>query len=349
MVRYTLVRDFITGAFAIGAIVGLCVTLMLVGELTGFGEKTYRFQVRMENGGGIAATSPVTYNGVKIGKVVRTDVVAPPDVGADIEVEVREKARIPKTARLSVDKGLVGDSTLEFSVGKTEAAAATEYIKAGDVFVGGSPETLLGKVQSMIDKPLAKLTQTAENIDKLAAEYTTLGQRLNDMVEPRTPADVEGGKQPNIRSTLARLDSALRGADRWLNDEELKGRAERLLARANDTMDEFSKLSSTLTRTAEKADGVVTDVGAAANDLRARASELATQGMDSLKKVDDIAASMSELLAGVKQGKGTLGQLTQNPDLYNALRGAADRLDKALLELQLTLEKYKAEGIRLKL
>ena len=49
------------------------------------------------------------------------------------------------------------------------------------------------------------------------------------------------------------------------------------------------------------------------------------------------------------EGNGTVGMLLNNPDLYNSLTEAAVRLQRVLEEVQLLIEKLKAEGVQIKL
>ena len=77
------------------------------------------------------------------------------------------------------------------------------------------------------------------------------------------------------------------------------------------------------------------------------------RGPDLFNKVESTVNHLDELLSQfVEFGKvlndseGSLGQFMNNPDLYRSLNSAAERLDKALTELQLLLQKFKAEGIK---
>ena len=55
------------------------------------------------------------------------------------------------------------------------------------------------------------------------------------------------------------------------------------------------------------------------------------------------------MLDATAKGEGTFGKLLTNPDLYDSLKDATDRLDKALAEFQLLAEKFRTEGVRLRL
>jgi hypothetical protein len=65
-----------------------------------------------------------------------------------------------------------------------------------------------------------------------------------------------------------------------------------------------------------------------------------------------VADSLSATLEDVRrltrlasEGQGTVAQMLNNPDLYNSMTDAAQRLERALTEAQLLIEKYKAEGV----
>ncbi|MBI1189558.1 MAG: MCE family protein [Tepidisphaera sp.] len=349
MFRSPLIRDFLTGLFAIGTLAGLSITLILFGARLGLGGEVYTFRVHMANGSGLAETSPVTLNGIKIGKVVRTSVATPPEIGAIVVVQVRGDVAVPRTAVVSVDKGLIGDSFIEFTIPETITKEQwADVIKKDDTFEAGNPQTMFARISTMLEKPLAKLDETAGSINRLAKTYADLGDRLTDMLEVRTAAEVDAGKAPNIRSTIARLDAALASANKWLGDDALRGQASDAVAKANRSLDQLSDLVQTWKQTGAKVDSSLDKVTQVADDAKASFHQAADQAVETLRKADEAAASLAKAIESVNQGKGTLGQLSQNPDLYNSLRSSADRLDKVLTEVQLLVEKYKAEGIPIK-
>ncbi len=346
----TLFREFLTGLFALAALVGLAATLMLFGETANILERNYRFTVVLGNSAGLGETSPVRLNGVKVGQIKSAKVRTPPAVGVELLVEIKSSIRIPRCAIVSIDKGFVGDASLDFVLQPGEdPAALAAVIQPDEVFDGGSPLTMIERITSTLEKPLQRLTATADEIEKMAATYTRVGERLNEMLEPRTPEDVEQGKDPNVRSTLARLDKALASADHWLGDEQLRSRASDLVVRADAALADVSELAKRWTATAEKAEGTLAQVESVADETRGSVREVAAQAVAMLSSAQDAAGSLTTALEQATNGPGTVGQLMQNPDLYNSVRSAADRLDKVLVELQLLVEKYRTEGIPLKL
>jgi phospholipid/cholesterol/gamma-HCH transport system substrate-binding protein len=331
-----VIRDFMTGVVALFGLVGTIIVLILFGEFADTGKKFYEFHIHATSAGGLSDTSVVTLNGVKVGQVTATSVMPPPATGAEIKVKIYEGVRIPKAAQVTIDKSFVGEASLEFQIlPETPAASLNDVIQPNSVFEAGETASTLQRLAASIQKPLERFDTTATKIETLADTYTQVGQRINELLEPRTLADVEAGKEPNIRSTVARADKALADASKVLGDEQLVAQAKDVLDRANKTLDSIATLSANWSATATNVD---TQVNA-----------LAAQAVSALRSTDKAAAELAATLESVNQGKGTLGQLVNNPDLYNSLRDAAARLDRALVQVQLLVEKYKAEGIPLRL
>jgi phospholipid/cholesterol/gamma-HCH transport system substrate-binding protein len=342
MVR-PVIRDFMTGFFTLLALFGLILMLLLFGEISDLGEKYYTFVVHVTNAGGLSGTSAVTLNGVKVGQVLETSVVPPPGLGANLKIKIKEKVAIPKVAKVTIERSFVGDAGMEFTIPPdAPATAMNDLIKPGETFEGGAPESTIGRLASAIEKPLSRFSATADNIDKLATTYNTLGERLNELLEPRTPADVAAGKTPNIRSTIARADQALDNATKFLSDEQLVKDTKNLIAKANEVMDQAHELAGAWSKTAENVDKQATRVGDSVDGL-------AQQAAGALRTTDKAASELAELLEKASSGNGTVGQLMNNPDLYNNLRDAAQRLDRALADFQLLIQKYRTEGIPLHL
>ncbi len=343
----TLFRDFLTGLTSLLGLVGLIVMLMLFGELTTSFTPQFTFSVTLTNAAGLSDSSAVTLDGVKVGRVSNIESVQ--GIGARVKVQVRESAHIPRRSKVAVDRGLTGDATMDFkSVGLSTSDLA-DAVRKDDVIDGGSPGSLLGGIQEVIKEPLDRLNKTADNIDALAQEYKKLGERLNEMVEPRTLDDVAGGKPANLRSTLARVDKALADADQWLGDTKLRTTTAELIDRAGRVVDQAQELTKAWTAAANKVETTADDIGVRAGEVSTEFKALSSKAQDVLGRAQSAADQLAVAVEKVNKGEGTAGKLINDPSLYQNLDEAAARLTKVLDEAQQLLEKYKQEGIRLKL
>lgn len=347
MFRNPIVRDFLTGLFALGAVAGLCALLMLFGEMSQLGVKHYRFRVVLPSAAGLGPTSPVNMNGVKVGQVESARVV--PE-GAELVIKVRQDVLIPSDAALSVERGLIGDASLEFiASADSPRAAPAPAIEANSTLRTKVSGSMFDRLAEAVQKPLDKLSASADTIEGLATTWKTTGERLNELLEKRSTADVEAGKPANIASTIARLDAALLAADRWMNDETLKAGVKDTLARAGAVLSDMQTFLQAWTGTADTVDLTVQKIDGVVTRVDTQVDRLAGEALQALRHVDEAAGELGKVLEATNSGEGTVGQLVKNPDLYRSMTASSQRLERVLEELQLLVEKLKAEGVKIKL
>lgn len=350
-----IVRDFMVGATVLGGLVALVVGLMFFGELTL--ERRYEVHVRLFNASGLSKASRVTMNGVSIGEVHKTSIVPPPEGGVELTLRINDSITIPRKAVIGIDKGLIGDASLDFGIPRELTAAdLADAIKEGETFDGGNPSSMFDKITQALDKPLARFSQTAERIEQLAETYIRVGVRVEEALEPRSLDEVAAGKSPNLRSLIARIDRTLEGADQVIRDEDLVAGIKRVVAKAETTMNDAQGLVADLRAAAGKVDGfidsadrTVKSVESAAGTAERTMATLAESATATLRSAEDAAGKLAGVLDAAAKGEGTFGKLLTNPDLYDSLKDATDRLDKALAEFQLLAEKFRTEGVRLRL
>lgn len=347
------------GLTVLAGAAGLLLLLLFFGELTF--DDNYKFGVRLRTAGGLAQGSRVTMNGVSIGQVQEAIILAPSVGGVELRLKVRNSVKVPRKTVVNIEKGLIGDAALDFVVPATlTEAELKDVVTSGDIFEGGNPQSMFDRLASGIEKPLNRLEITAKRIEEMADVYTQVGLKVSEALEPRTLADVRSGKAPNVRSLIERIDTTLGSADTLLNDEQLRADLKGIVAKANKTMDEAASLVAEVRKAATKADTILEAADKAIGETSAAVSSAATAAKEqltglgdkaaaTLRGIEDAAAKLQSALDQATTGQGTIGQLMNNPDLYNSLRDAAVRLDGALTEFQLLAEKFKTEGVRLRL
>jgi phospholipid/cholesterol/gamma-HCH transport system substrate-binding protein len=337
-------RDFLTGLVALAGLAGLAALLFIFGEVRNVLAKTYEFELRVDQAAGLRPTSDVAMQGVRIGTVVSiSNAYEDPQHGVNVRVKVQGDVKIPRNFKLYLDKGFVGDAVLDFQIPPGTSLEASNLIQKGEVLPGTmTVDSLFRRVEEAMAEPLERIGNAADSIGSLS-------KKAEDFFEHRTVADVEAGKAPNLWSTVQRVDIALAGANKWLGDETIRTDAKEVIAKAKTAIDEvqktaaaFKETAASLEKTSESARVQLETQGAKIGQATDELSKAMTQ---TLGKVDQTAGEIQKIAVGINSGDGTLGQLARNPDLYNSIRDAAVRLDKALAELQQIMQKLKDEGI----
>ncbi len=339
------VRDFVIGATAIVGLVGLGLLLWLMGEMAWFRTPSYSIGLRMDNAGGLMPSAPITLNGVRVGNIKSVKTSEDPRQGVRFELLIEQNVRVPKEVSVSILRDLVGQAQLALTA-TADAGGADGVIDESDFFAPGDTFTskayapgLMGEMSSLLDKRLGALDTAVAKFNTLADTYTEVGQRVRAMLEPRTLADVESGKAPaNLVSAVERFDMAVSDARGWLGDADLRADATGAMKKLSETLEKVSSLTEEWKKTA----GVVSQSAQGATEqFNKTASELAAASRELGAVVHDVQG----LVAKASAGEGTVGQLLNNPDLFRNLNDAAVRLEQALTEAKLLIEKYRKEGI----
>lgn len=344
-IKSPLVRDLITGAVAIAGIAGLVLMLLAVGELQGLTRESITVTVRVDAAAGLSDASAVTLNGVRVGRVRSVRPAIGEDGvfrGVELRLALDRAVPIPRPASVFIDRSLVGEGTLQLEL-PVGARAGDAPLADGDMLppdplapplvAQSSFERLAGSVAA----PLADFRATAGKIDRLADTYTTVGEQLIELL--KAGGD---GSEPGVRSVIARADAVLAGAEKWLAQDELLADARRSLDRLNATLEQAGQAAQSVDRAAQTVAEQGKGVGAEVTLLRERVAQ-------TLGTVDRAVEEFAAVGAAINSGRGTAGQLVNNPDLYRSAEDAVKRLDAALADLQLLIEKFKAEGVRLRL
>jgi phospholipid/cholesterol/gamma-HCH transport system substrate-binding protein len=339
-------RNFMVGVTSIGGLIALAGLLMSFGELDRFTNPRYRLTLATTNAAGLRVGGLVEFNGVPVGVVdsvyARTEDVQHP---VRVQVAINDDIAIPDDVQTSVTTPLIGGSSLLKFTSPLRESNTTVATLAKDgsatltvELAGGMFDT----IAAALDERMKPLMASLEKFNTLADTFTEVGSNLNTLMQPQSADAIAGGEPPNLRTAVVKINTAideategLRLAKQWLNDEQLrtdvKGavtKANQLIEQATSAVDHYTKLAASLE----------TD----ANDLTKRLANVADTMATTLEDV--------RLLARKAQaGEGSLGQMLNNPDLYNALTDAALRLEKTLVEVQLFMQKVKAEGVPMKL
>ena len=334
------IRDFVVGMTAILGLVGLAVLLWLIGDLPFVKTASYMIRLQMDNAAGVLPSAPITLNGVRVG-IVKTVLNNPDDPhnGVELGLAIEKSVRVPKDVSVSVLRDFVGASTLALTTNPESKAGDTNFFAPGEVFkTQASVPGLTGDLSKLLDKRLATLDTAVEKFNTLADEYTTVGKRMNELLAPRTAEEVAAGKPANLVSAIDRFDKAVADARTWLGDDALKGDARTAIHGFSSTLEKTTSLIEAWKGTAEKLNSTADKAGDSFNKAMDSFSQATRELSTTLHTVQEIAGK-------VNQGEGTAGQLLNNPDLYRNLTDAAAKLEAALNEAQLLIQKYRAEGI----
>lgn len=323
-------RNIVVGLTTVAGVIGLVALLMLFGYLPGFLERGYLIRVELPRAAGIHPDSRVRYSGIDIGSVESVRLQEPPETGVVVTARINPGVRIPRQARASVVSQLLGGgASLDFSLVEPLPPDA-QYLPTDNTAIvdGDIPDlasTLAQELRDALEEPVANLERVSTQFEQLSREWTQVGANVNRLLEARDPAAVDAGEMAgNVATIVARLDqrlaelrTVLAGVNAYVADEQLRDDIRQTAANAREITASVDQNLETL----------VEHYVAVADDL------------------SQTLAMMRATVEQARQPDGTLGKLLADPQLYNNLNDAAQRLQQAIDEARLLVEKWKSEGL----
>lgn len=309
-------RNLIVGSTVLAGAVGFIFLLLVFGYVPRLLQTGYYVEIELEDAASVNPGSRVDLAGIDVGEVETIRFRQPFDGGVQVKARIKDTIDIPATARVVVERELLGgSSTLKFVVEGNGEAINDFLPRDGTARVLGGPGAL--------DNAVGGFQQMGKDFARLSTAWSGVGEKLDAFLNGQVASDEAGPMAAAMRvltgleSRLAEVESVVSGLDSFVNDAQLR---EDLAA-----------------------------AGANARKLTAQASEsLAEVKARTLLVVGDMAQVMTqarEVMAKANTGQGTMGKTLNDPALYDNLNDTALRMNAALDELRLLLEKWKAEGV----
>lgn len=347
-------RNLIVGLTAVAGLIGLATMTVLFGYAPQWLETGYVVEIQMNRSGGLIESSRVRLNGIDIGRVDSVEMFDPPTKGVRLEAVIREDVLVPADSRASVSQPLLGGTpALVFNISHIDPDAELAYLPTdGSGKLKGTSATMYDQLAESLRKPAEAFGKLSVRFETLSEEWEHVGKNLRQLTEPRTVSEVDAGADATLASTMARADERLKemkqvieSIDRWVGDEQLQQDVRETVASTRD----FAKR---MNESAEKVDAVVADAQGLIRDTRTTVTDTGKKVDETMTRyvvvADELAAavqSMRTSLAAIEKGKGTVGKLVNDPELYHNMNESMSQLEKAIIDFRLLIEKWKKEGL----
>jgi len=259
------------------------------------------FFVEYDNVEGLTTASSVTVNGMVVGKVHK--ITLKEQGKLLVELMMTEKVDVPKSSKAVIySPGFIGGKQIALDINYNDPVLA----KDGDYLQSG---VLTG----MIDGLGEKVDPIAKKLDSVLYNVNILVNTINKTLDPAA--------RKNLQDALAGLNATMKNAN------TITGKFDRIVssneARINNIVSDFNTTSKNLS--------------AFSNDL----DKIQLQKLqDILNKFDSAASNLDKMMSDVNSGKGNLGKLMKEEQLYNNLENSTKELNQLLEDVKLNPRRY---------
>jgi phospholipid/cholesterol/gamma-HCH transport system substrate-binding protein len=337
---------------AVSILTGLI--LLMTGSVGGLFAHKITLRSYFPNAAGIKDGSEVTLEGVTIGNVTHTRVVAernPEPVEVTMQVGEKFLRDLHTDSTVSIGTaGVLGDSFVD--IDSTHAAGPAPRNNA-ELPTTGAPtiQSVISSSQISIEEINSLMHKIETLIDTLNTSRGTIGELINDpgmkknivsmAADLKTIsgaiADGKGtlGELVNDNTLYTKLNTAVDQLNTLTADLNAgKGTMGKLLK--DETM--YNNLNSA----AKNANQLVESI----NDGNGTIGKL-VKDPETAKKLDAMISNLNEILKGVNAGEGTVGQLIKNRSLYDHLDQTTDQAQQLVKGMRENPKKYLVIQLKL--
>lgn len=300
-------KELKAGLIALLAIVGIVVLLQFMKGKNLFSTDN-SYYVKYDNVEGLAVSNPVSINGLKVGQVDEIKPVILPDgkIYFIVTITVDDGFSFSKKSTVQIfEPGLMSGKEMRIQLAYGEPAAID-----GDTLSGDFQASMLNNISTQVGPVKDQLQAVLRQVDSVAAS-------TNQLLNEENRREIKA-----LLTNLNRTVMAFEGTSQQTNAllASSNPRIEKVLDNANlatvsarSTIDKFGKV----------ADNV--DV----NKLN-----------NTIDKLSETSDKLNGVISGIQSGKGSLGKLTQDEELYNNLNKTSSNLNALVEDLKANPKRY---------
>jgi phospholipid/cholesterol/gamma-HCH transport system substrate-binding protein len=298
--------DLIVGGTIFAALFIMIASVLWLKELS-VASRRVHYSVLFSNIGLLQLGDPVTVSGLKSGRVL--DIKMLQDSVA-VTMELDKSIMLTDSARITVQNiGLMGERCVGIQLSKKGARCRPNVKGKPPAYIHGYFDSGIGEAMGMIGTVLAEVRVLLNNVQGI------IDKTVGDTVF----IDV-------FQKVVCRLDT-------------FSGMAQTLVKRDAPKVDRAVSDLSTL---ADQMQQLVDANKADLDRLIKNGAQLSDQALVITGNLDTLTASLNGMIADIKSGKGSIGKLMQDENLYASLKGSIQALDTLVKDVQ-------DEGLKLRI
>ncbi|GAA4427197.1 MlaD family protein [Bremerella cremea] len=324
------VLQFRVGFVMLVAMLLTGILFFLLGEQPQFLSDKETVYVVFDTAPGVTIDTPVRTSGILIGRVSNVKLQDDRKVLVTLKVEQEYMPHENEVCRI-VSESLLGDAALEF-VPTDRPGLPNQPLPDGAKIngsVASNPLKVLVNLEDSLLSAIATLEDAGSNVSRFAANANRLIEENDDQVG-RIMVKTEGA--------LDRFDSALAGVQNLVGDQELNNQLKEALEGLPVTIQESRKLIDQLRVVAGRADRNLENLEGFTEPLGERGEQLVANLENSTENLNILVAQLAQFGRKVNESEGSLGQLINDPHLYQNLNDAAANIRELSVRLRPIVE-----------
>lgn len=297
-----LTNETKVGILAIAAIVALVLGFNFLKGQNVFNKPPVLY-AKFKNIGGLEKSNQVKINGLNVGTVAAINQADKEIDNIIVEIHLTRDIVIPKNSVAFIDASLIGASFVNIEKGD-----ANSYLQKGDTISTRLDQGILGNIQTQLAPTIQRVNQTLDSLK------ITIGS-INSVFDPNT--------KNNLQDLIANLTVSSAHLQQLLNAQN------GALAQA------LNNLNAVTGNLAKNNDAISSSI----RNVEVTTSKLANANIEgTIAALQSAVGELKNTISNLNSKNGSLGMLLNDRQLYDNLNNVSDRLNKAALSAEITLD-----------
>jgi phospholipid/cholesterol/gamma-HCH transport system substrate-binding protein len=258
---------------------------------------------RFADVGGLEKSNQVKINGLPVGTVYNIKQADKEVNNIIVEIHLTRDIEIPKNSVAFIDAGLLNSAFINVEKGDQHT-----YLKSGDTVTTRLDKGLLGSIQTQVAPTLTRVNETLDSLKFI------LGS-INSVFDPNT--------KNNLQTVIANLAVTTANMQQLLNAQS--GQLAQALANINAVTANLAKNNDA--------------ISSSIRNVEVTTSKLANANIEgTVSALQSAVVELKNTIANLNSKNGSLGLLMNDRELYDNLNKVSDRLNRAALSAEITLD-----------
>ncbi|UFK96857.1 MlaD family protein [Kaistella faecalis] len=300
-------KEIKAGLIAILAIVGFVILFQFMKGKSLFTTDNI-FYAKFDNVEGLAASNPVSINGLKVGQVDQIIPITEPDgkIHFVVKVTVDDNFEFSKRSTLEIfEPGLMSGKEMRVNL-----AYGSPMAKDGDTLKGAFTLSMMNNISSQVGPVKDQVQVVLRRVDSLMMNANAITDAQN---------------QQAIRALLSSLNRTV------TSFEATSQQTNSLLANNDPRIQKMLDNANLATISAKTA---IDKYGRVADEVDVQKLN------NTIDKLSLTADKLNGVISGIQNGEGSLGKLAKDEQLYQNLNESSANLNNLILDLKANPKRY---------